>query len=73
MPGQRNRLAHGAEEAIRAHVGPMFLLEYKERDMHDERTLAYFGLVSADAQCQAVRSTLDAGYMRICPLAQGTR
>jgi hypothetical protein len=71
--GQHNRLARSADEAIRAHVGPMFLLEYKERDMHDERTLAYFGLAPADAQCQPVRSTLDSDYMRLCPLAQGTR
>jgi hypothetical protein len=73
LPGQRNRLARSADEAIRAHEGPMFLLEYKERDMHDERTLAYFGLASADADCVPVPSTFDANYLRLCPLAQGTR
>jgi hypothetical protein len=65
---QRNRLAVRAAELIRGHKGPRFLLEYKERNGHDVRTLAHFGLESAEADCVPVRSSMDIDYMRICPL-----
>ena len=40
-PGQRNRLAERAAALIRDHPGPRYLLEYKARNGHDERTLAH--------------------------------
>ena len=65
---QRNRLATRAAELIRSHSGPLYLLEYKERLPHDRRTLDHFGLESRDEGCQPVPSSMDADYMRICPL-----
>ena len=69
-PGQRNRLATRAADLIRGHGGPLYLLEYKVRLEHDERTLAHFGLAPRDAECMPVRSSLDIDYMRICPLSR---
>jgi hypothetical protein len=69
--GQRNRLALRAQEAIRMHKGPRFLLEYRERNAHDVRTLAHFGLESVDAACVPVKSSMDVDYMRLCPLTRG--
>ena len=67
---QRNRLARRADELIRGHRGPAYLLEYRERLPHDERTLAHFELASHDALCQPVRSSMDIDYMRLCPLTR---
>jgi hypothetical protein len=67
-PGQRNRLAEHAAALIRDHPGPRYLLEYKERNAHDERTLQHFGLVAVDSECIPVRSSFDEDHMRICPL-----
>ena len=73
-PGQRNRLEQRAAALIRDHPGPRYLLEYKNRNGHDERTLAHFGLVAIDSGCIAVRSSFDADHMRLCPLrAVGSR
>lgn len=70
--GQRNRLAMRAQEVIRMHKGPRFLLEYRERNAHDVRTLAHFGLESVDAACVPVKSSMDVDYMRLCPLTRGS-
>jgi hypothetical protein len=67
---QRNRLAVRAAELIRTHKGPRFLLEYRERNGHDVRTLAHFGLESVDAACMPVKSSMDVDHMRLCPLTR---
>ena len=66
--GQRNRLSQRADEVIRSHAGPLYLLEYKVRNAHDVRTLDYFGLRSREEACIPVPSTADLDYLRICPL-----
>jgi hypothetical protein len=72
--GQRNRLAQRADELIRGHRGPLYLLQHKERTAHDERTLSHFGLLADDAGCLTVRSSMDADQLRLCPLrAIGSR
>jgi hypothetical protein len=70
LPGQRNALARRAEELVRNHRGPLYLLEYKERNGHDVRTLQYFGLASNEAACIPVPSSFDANYLRVCPLVR---
>jgi hypothetical protein len=66
--GQRNRLARRAEELIRGHSGPLYLLQYKVLNGHDRKTLRYFGLASDEAACVPVPSTWDIDHMRICLL-----
>ena len=66
--GQHNRLARRADELIRGHRGPIYMLQYKERTPHDERTLAHFGLFADDAACRVVRSSIDEDHLRVCPL-----
>jgi hypothetical protein len=46
----------------------LYLLEYKTRERYDVRTLEHFGLVSDEAACLPVPSTLDSNFLRICPL-----
>ena len=66
--GQRNRLSRQADELIRSHTGPLYLLEYKVRNGHDARTLEYFGLQAREETCLPVPSSADVGYLRICPV-----
>lgn len=66
--GQHNRLAKKADAAIRGHTGPRYLLSYKQRTPHDDRTLAHFGLAVEEARCMAVPSSMDDDHMRLCPL-----
>ncbi len=65
---QQNRLARRADELIRGHRGPIYMLQYKERTPHDDRTLGHFGLVADDAACRVVRSSIDDDQLRVCPL-----
>lgn len=65
---QHNGLVKRAAEMIRAHRGPLYLLEFKERNPMDRRTLEIFGLASDQAACRPVPSSFDFNYLRICPL-----
>jgi hypothetical protein len=67
---QRNRLATAADSAIRGHKGPRYLLSYKVRTPHDDRTLAHFGLALDEARCLPVPSSMDDNHMRLCPLGE---
>ena len=66
--GQRNRLAQRAEQLVRDHPGPLYILQYKVLNDHDAKTLQYFGLESQVAACVPVPSSWDIDHMRICPL-----
>jgi len=66
--GQGNLLARRADELIRGHRGPIYMLQHEERTAHDERTLAHFGLFADDAACRVVRSSMDEDRLRVCPL-----
>lgn len=68
--GDRNRLARRAQELIRGHEGPLYLLQHKLVNDHDRKTLRYFGLASDEAACVPVPSSWDNDAMRICPLAR---
>jgi hypothetical protein len=68
--GERNGLARRAEELIRGHAGPMYLLQNKLVNDHDRKTLRYFGLASDEAACTPVHSSWEPVGMRICPLAK---
>ena len=66
--GQDNLMARRIAEVIRAHPGPMFLMELKSRTAQDAQTLAHFGLGYADAPCLAIRSAMADNYEQVCPL-----
>lgn len=68
--GQHNRMARAADAAIREHQGPRYLLSYKQRTPHDDRTLAHFGLALDEARCMPVPSSMDDNHMRLCPLRE---
>lgn len=68
MPDQGNLLARRAAGLIRAHRGPIYLLEYRARVQQDEATLKRFGLEFDAAPCQGIRSTLSDNFMQVCRL-----
>lgn len=68
MPGEKHRLARGIEAAIRAHDGPLFILQHRERHAQDEATLRYFGLAAEDATCRPVPSEFSGNAMQVCGL-----
>jgi hypothetical protein len=70
MPGQRNLLARRIEDVIRAHTGPIYLMEYRARVGQDPATLAYFGLAFADEPCRPIRSPLSDNYVQVCAVAR---
>ena len=68
MPGQQNLLARRIEEVIRAHRGPIYLMEYRTRVGQDPLTLAHFGLGFAAAPCLPIRSPLSDNFVQVCPV-----
>jgi hypothetical protein len=70
--GQRNGLARRAEDLIRGHAGPLYLLQYKRVDDDDRKILAYFEIASDEAACIPVPSSWEIDDMRICPLRRAS-
>jgi len=66
----KNGLAKRAAELIEGHRGPLYLLESKQRNGHDRRTLERFRLVSDEAACVPVPSSFDDNVLRICPVGR---
>jgi len=66
--GQKNRLARRAEELVRGHRGPLYLLQYEMLRPGDKKTLDYFDLTLDRPACRVVRSSMDTDAMRLCPL-----
>lgn len=68
-PGEKHELARRAEAAIRAHDGPVFLMQHRTRERGDEDLLRYFGLAAGeDAACLPVGAPMSANLVRLCPL-----
>jgi hypothetical protein len=66
--GQHNKLARRAEDLIRRHEGPLYLLQHERLEAQDPVTLRYFGLTLDRPACVPVPSSFDANLMRLCPL-----
>jgi hypothetical protein len=59
-------MARRAEAAIRAHRGPLYLLEPATTVPEGAAILGYFAL--ARGACAAIRSNIDYDALRICSL-----
>ena len=69
-PGDREKLAHKAEVAIRTHQGPLWGVEQPDRgDPRADETLKYYGLQRAQ-NCVQIQSNLDQNRSRLCPLTK---
>jgi hypothetical protein len=66
--GQHNKMARRAEDLIRRHEGPLYLLQLAKLEAQDHLTLRYFGLTLDGAACLPVPSSFDDNLMRLCPL-----
>ena len=70
MPDQGNLLAKRAADLIRAHRGPIYLMEYRARVPQDEATLKHFGLAFDATPCEGIRSTFSDNFMQVCRLSR---
>lgn len=65
---QQNKLARRAQDLIRGHEGPLYLLQYDQVVPQDNVTLRHFGLTLDRPACLPVPSTHDDNQLRLCPL-----
>ncbi|MGZ5035232.1 MAG: hypothetical protein ACXWAW_00340 [Usitatibacter sp.] len=67
---QRNLLAQKARELTRDHQGPIYSMDFRDRDELKE-LLGQYGLERDLASCLPIRSYLDDSTMRLCRVHRG--
>ncbi len=65
-PGQSNLLARRVAGIVRAHDGPIYLLDHREPAPQTQVTLRQLGLERDALACEIVKSDLDADAMHVC-------